>query len=426
MILNKLKQIFKRAIYSLPIEHDRKLAIYRRIANKDILRIITRKEQSEYIHQVLKSPKYKSNLYEDEKHFDIPLDKKVNIFAYYLTQFHPNEQNDKWWGKGVTEWNNVFRAVPQYQDHRQPKLPGELGAYDLRLKDNMLRQVELAKNSGIHAFAFYYYWFSGERLLEKPLNLFLDNQDIDINFIICWANESWTKRFDGTNTDILMEHKSDFDINVTFIDDVIEILQDKRYARISAAPIIQIYKPQNLDKTKELINVWREKAKSLGINKLHLMAVVFGDSMSVNWKEYGFDSQSEFQPGSLMTKGGVNKLNNALTIINKKFSGTIYDYEAVVLDAMKQEITNYPAVMPAWDNTARRDNSGLIFHGSTPDLYKCWLKDSCEKLIKNESLEHNIIFINAWNEWGEGAYLEPDKEFGYAYLNKTAEVMVSL
>ncbi|MDP5145071.1 glycoside hydrolase family 99-like domain-containing protein [Shewanella sp. ULN5] len=377
---------------------------------------------SSYTKQVLDSARMKSNSFEKDFLDQDTIDSNVvKPIAYYLTQFHPNEKNDEWWGKGITEWNNVFRGVPQYLGHYQPTIPGELGAYDLRLKSNMARQIELASKSGIEGFAFYFYWFNGDRLLEKPFDLFLESTDLKIDFMICWANESWTRRFDGASSEVLMGFKGDFDSNKDFIDDNASIFTDKRYMKSDGKCVIQIYRPSNFDNVKELISHWRLRAKEL-FGEVHFMAVSFGSDYKEDWISHGFDSISDFQPGSMMSYRDYEKINKKLDIVNEDFVGTIYDYADIAADApFRQGV--YPAVMPSWDNSARRVDSGLIFHNSTPELYGDWLDSACRNVLVDDSLNENFVFLNAWNEWGEGAYLEPDKKFGYAYLNTTRRVV---
>lgn len=343
----------------------------------------------------------------------------TKIIAYYLTQFHPDEHNEKWWGRGTTEWNNVLRAVPQYTGHYQPRLPGELGCYDLRIKDNMKRQIELAKMYGVFGFSFYYYWFDGERLLEKPLEMFLSNKDLDFPFMLCWANENWTKKYDGTNEGILMKQPNTFESYKNVITDMIRFLGDARYIEVDGKKVITVYRPSLIPKAKEVLLFWRDYCRKNGIGELYLIAVK-ENTIETDWIEVGFDAVSEFHPGTLYQN--CNNVTEYLEYIRRDFGGEVFSYKDIV-DKQKYFRYNYPklyrAVMPMWDNTARRNNKGMIFEGSTPELYEQWLKDVIKEQKHRKDLEDNFIFINAWNEWGEGAYLEPDKRWGYAYLEAT-------
>lgn len=354
------------------------------------------------------------------------LDLKYHLSAYYLTQFHPNPQNDAWWGKGTTEWNNVNQAVPQFIGHYQPRKPGELGYYDLRLKDNMERQIELAKNYGISEFCFYYYWFDGQRLLERPLDMFLKNPDLDIEFSYCWANENWTKRFSGTDAGALMKITQTVESYGNFIDSVLPDMKDVRYHRINGKPILSIYRPSSIPDVTAVIDIWQSKAKKYLNTPLYLIAVLEGDSKR-DWIAEGFDAETEFQPRSV--EHYCTEITSKVNPIRKDFGGRIYDYADLVVNRRYKTNFNkkcYPAIMPMWDNTARRNHRGTIFNGSTPSLYKKWLKDILNNLDRNTELDEKRVFINAWNEWGEGAYMEPDYGFGYAYLQATYEALMEV
>ena len=377
------------------------------------------------IEDMLHLPKYRAE--EEYKELTTaPYQRKegdCKIIAYYLTQFHPDPHNEQWWGKGVTEWNNVCRAVPQYVGHYQPRLPGELGFYDLRIAENMERQIELARMYGIYGFSFYYYWFNGERLLEQPLEMFLNSPKLDFPFSLCWANENWTRRFDGTNQDILMEQPNTIESYKNVICDMARFLQDSRYIQIDGRKMITVYRPSLMPQPKAVLTEWRDYCRKHGLGELYIIAVK-ENMVDINWLKEGYDAVSEFHPGTLYTN--CRNIVSELKFLRKDFGGEVYSYADIV---HKQKYFRYDlpklyrAVMPMWDNTARRDHKGMIFHGSTPSLYKRWLKDVIQAGARREDLEDNIIFINAWNEWGEGAYLEPDKRYGYAYLEATKEAV---
>lgn len=382
------------------------------------------KAKNEYIKQVLSISTQKSDEYCEYKEYKA-YKGDVVLAAFYLTQFHPNKQNDEWWGKGTTEWNNVSKAVPQYVGHYQPRLPLELGYYDLRIKENIKRQIELAKNYGIGAFCFYYYWFDGERLLEQPLNMFLNNKDLDIPFFYCWANENWTKRFSGTNSDILMKITQTEENYISFIYSVLSDFEDERYYKINNKPVLSVYRPQLIPNVTSVIKEWRKIVNEEIGKDIYLIAVQERGT-NKDWIKEGFDAESEFQPKQI--EHNCKNIISSLSIIRDDFDGQIYDYKDMV-DNKKYYIENsmkrkvYSAVTPMWDNTARRNNRGLIFHGSTPTYYKEWLSDIITKTKQREILDSPLIFINAWNEWGEGAYLEPDRYFGYAYLDATRKAL---
>ena len=378
----------------------------------------------EYARYVLGQYGKRSNEYKAyEEHKEINSD--VSISAYYLTQFHPNLQNDEWWGKGTTEWNNVNQAIPQFVGHYQPRKPGELGYYDLRLKENMQRQIELAKNYGITEFCFYYYWFDGQRLLERPLDMFLENPDLDIEFSYCWANENWTKKFSGTDSGALMKISPTVESYSRFIDAVLIDMKDSRYHRIKGKPVLSVYRPSLIPECKRVLQHWQNRAKEELDVELYLIAIKESGSI-VDWKRKGFNAETEFQPRSV--ERNCKEITDRVKPIRKDFSGKVYDYADLVINRKyAQEVTEkcYPAVMPMWDNTARRNARGTIFQGATPALYKKWLIDVLSIVNRNTNLDEKRIYINAWNEWGEGAYMEPDYAFGYAYLQATYEALNS-
>lgn len=380
----------------------------------------------DYIHQILSLPTAKSKDYCPIT--KTPYKRSVGdpkLIAYYLPQMHPTPENDAWWGRGVTEWNNVSRAVPQYVGHYQPRLPGELGFYDLRLKENLQRQIELAKMYGIYGFSWYYYWFDGKRLLDRPLDMFIDDLSLDFPFCICWANESWTKGFFGSSKEVIMKQNETEESYRNFIKDAVRYLRDKRYITVQGKKLLIVYKPHDVPNCKRVLDYWREYCKKNDVGDLHIVGCWTGIEKN-DILELGFDAAAEFQPGSLQPYNG--KINSSIPFINDQFIGEVYSYKKIVNEKFYQKnFSNkkmYNAVMPMWDNTPRRNNRGnVIFDGATPALYKEWLKDIISHYKKDLSNEQDIIFINAWNEWGEGAYLEPDRYYGYAYLQSTRDAI---
>lgn len=348
------------------------------------------------------------------------------IIAYYLPQMHPTPDNDRWWGKGITEWNNVSKAVPQYLGHYQPRLPGELGYYDLRIKDNIVRQTELARMYGIYAFCWYYYWFDGKRLLDLPLNLYRDNPDIDFPFCLCWANEDWTKSFSGSSREVLVKQSRDKKSYVKFIHGITPYLEDKRYITINGKKLLIIYKPMDIPESQEVTDYWREYCKNKGIGELYLVGCWTSDLGKYSVLP-GFDAMAEFQPGSILNY--CKKKNDQIQFINEHYFGAVYGYDEIIHQKVYARNFNkgklYNAIMPMWDNTPRRNNRGsMIFDASSPDLYKIWLKEIIQNNHSRNDLDDDLIFVNAWNEWGEGAYLEPDRRYGYAYLQATLDAIL--
>ncbi|MER8584836.1 glycoside hydrolase family 99-like domain-containing protein [Mesorhizobium sp. M1338] len=347
----------------------------------------------------------------------------LKAMAFYLPQFHPIPENDEWWGKGFTEWTNVAKAVPQYIGHYQPHMPGELGFYDLRVVDIMRQQAVLAKSYGVAGFCFHHYWFGGRRLLEKPVRQFLENSDIDIEFCLCWANENWTRRWDGQEQDVLMSQQHSPSDDVAFLDDILPALRDRRYLRHEGRAVLIVYRASLLPDPAATAARWRERTKASGVGDLYLVAAqTFG---ILDPRPLGFDAAIEFPPHMGMASG----LNGQLKIVNPDFRGQIYDYEELAASYGRKQRTPYQlikTVSPSWDNEARKPGGGHSFYGASPASYARWLRNACDITLDNmanDATQPPLVFVNAWNEWAEGAHLEPDRKFGYGYLHATANLM---
>lgn len=361
--------------------------------------------------------------FEESKGKSILLHKKdPKIIAFYLPQFHPIPENDKAWGPGFTEWTNVAAGQPKFVGHNQPLLPRDLGYYDLRLDHNIEQQINLAKQHGIYAFCFYYYWFSGKKILDQPIRSFLKRNDWDFNFMVCWANENWTKRWDGADKEIIISQKYRRQDPLLFIKDVEKILLDKRYVQVDGKPALVVYRPKDLGNPKNYAKIWRDYFRKNYGRELHLIAVLGFDQDDP--KNYGFDSGIDFMPLGLGNKKMLLdderlEVDVSRQVIYPGFGGSVYDYRRVILNENFHKppysFPTYPCVMPSWDNDARRKGNGYTFHNTSPDIYARWL----EKALPNQE----ILFINAWNEWGEGTTLEPTQLYGHAVLNRTSEVL---
>jgi lipopolysaccharide biosynthesis protein len=383
--------------------------------------------EAEYVRQVLATAKRPAGTDLDY----VPRSEEVIDFArsplkamaFYLPQFHPIAENDEWWGKGFTEWTNVAKAVPQYIGHYQPHMPGELGFYDLRIVDVMRQQAALAKSYGVAGFCFHHYWFGGKRLLEKPVRQFLENTDIDVEFCLCWANENWTRRWDGQEQDVLMAQQHSPSDDVAFLDDILPALRDRRYLRHEGRAVLIVYRASLLPDSAATAARWRERAKAAGVGDLYLVAAqTFG---ILDPRPLGFDAAIEFPPHMGMASG----LNGQLKIVNPDFRGQIYDYEELAASYGQKKRPPYQlikTVSPSWDNEARKPGSGHSFYGANPASYAKWLRSACDITVDNlanDLTQPPVVFVNAWNEWAEGAHLEPDRKFGYGYLHATANVM---
>lgn len=347
-----------------------------------------------------------------------PFKRKHNtpkIFAYYLTQYHAIPENDIAHGKGFTEWTNVASATPQFIGHYQPKIPYDLGFYNLLDINIMKRQAELANMYGVYGWCFYYYWFSGKKVLEKPLENFLKS-DIDLHFHFCWANENWSKLWDGGNKEIILEQKLTPNDAEKFFDDLLPFIKDKRYEKIDNKPLFCIYKPELFDKDIliQFMNKLNELAKQNGFDGFYFMA---NNVQNFNKPyDYGFNGIIEFPPHGLWDKGTTvprKKLFKNSTFMLKDLSDYINKQE--YLYPADYEI--FKACFPGWDNCPRKTYSYGYCFLMKDGMFEKWLHGIIKWTKKNNAENKQYIYINAWNEWGEGAILEPTKRFGYKNLD---------
>ncbi len=344
----------------------------------------------------------------------------IRLIAFYLPQFHPIPENDAWWGKGFTEWTNVAKAVPYFPGHHQPQLPADLGFYDLRLPETREAQARLASEYGIHGFCYYYYWFAGRRILERPLQEVFESGKPDFPFCICWANENWSRRWDGSENEILLQQEHNLENDVAFIHDVIPLLKDPRYIRVNGAPIVLIYRLTLMDDPARTIRRWREICAEQGLERIHVCGVESFDI--VDAPRYGCDASAAFPPHRI----GVDAINDKIPGLAAEFTGQIMDYRDVVRQELSRSPPShrlYPGVMVAWDNTARRGKAGKVFAHSTPDEYEHWLSAAIVQASDTLPEGERLVFINAWNEWAEGAHLEPDSRQGHQYLEATRRAL---
>ena len=350
------------------------------------------------------------------------------LVAYYLPQYYPDSHNDRWWGKGSTEWTNTTKAVAQYLGQYQPRLPGELGFYDLRIKENLYRQIELAKIHGIYGFCFYYYWFSGERILEFPLKAFVEDEKINFPFFICWANDSWTKSWSSSSVEILLELKHTVENYKAFIHSCLPLFSKKNYMRIKGRPILNVFHTYLFSDWKPVIAYWRKVVREeLGCDLYVIGSLTKESEYKENYLAKGFDAVNEFS--FIANLPLMNDITQEKTYVCDTFLGKVYDYKEFV--EAKKYFRNtarklYRAVAVGFDNTARKKNKGsIILDGACPELYGKWLTDTIVSTSRNDELDDKMIFLFAWNEWAEGAYLEPDLKFKYGYLEETAKAIES-
>ena len=346
-----------------------------------------------------------------------PIKPPARLIAFYLPQFHPIEENNQWWGDGFTEWTNVKPALPQYLGHYQPHVPGDLGYYDLEEVETQRRQVELAKLYGLGGFCFYFYWFAGKRLLENPLEQYLQNPSLDLPFCLCWANENWSRRWDGLDSHVLIGQDHSAEDDLAFIAYVAKYMRDERYIRIDGKPLLLVYRPGLLPDAKNTAQRWRTWCLENGLGEIYLAYTQSFDNVAP--AKYGFDAAIEFPPNATQPPVVTHKIEP----LSGDFAGQVFDwsiYPKRSANYAKPPYKLFRGVCPAWDNTARRKNHGTSFINSSPRGYQEWLFNAIQDTLQHSAhADERLVFINAWNEWAEGAHLEPDQRYGYGYLEAT-------
>ncbi|MEW6077214.1 MAG: glycoside hydrolase family 99-like domain-containing protein [Thermodesulfobacteriota bacterium] len=344
---------------------------------------------------------------------------RIRFIAFYLPQFHPTPENDRWWGKGFTEWTNVTRAMPLFAGHYQPRLPSDLGFYDLRLRETRHEQIALAREYGLDGFCYHYYWFSGKRLLHRPLDDMLADPASDMPFCLCWANENWTRRWDAADHDILVAQRHLPDDDLDFIKGLIPFFSDPRYIRVDGAPFLIVYRPQQLPDARRSAGVWRDYCNRIGIGKIHICAALTHGNR--DYARFGFDSGVEFPPHNLE---GCANINNRISFF-QPFQGNVLEYEDIARSYLGRRYAPgnvYRAVFPSWDNTARTGSRAVVVLNGTPANYEYWLAETVRKTARDFPDKERLVFINAWNEWAEGCCLEPDVRFQRGFLEATRRV----
>jgi GT2 family glycosyltransferase len=346
----------------------------------------------------------------------------VRALAFYLPQFHEIPENNTWWGKGFTEWTNVRQAEPLFSGHEQPLVPSELGYYDLSSVDVMERQIKLAQEHGIHGFCFYYYWFDGKRLLEKPVDQLLQAPHVDLPFCLCWANENWTRRWDGGEQEVLMPQSYSPDLHTQFACDLLPYFSDQRYIRVNNKPVLLVYRTDIIPDLKETVAAWRTTWRTAGMGEVYLIAVE--SFRPIDPESNVFDASCEFPPhqvnfGAIPPDQGLNIIVDPQARI-----GDYCKLRDSWLDTLRPAHKRFRGLVPSWDNSARRRKGGAtLFVNSTPSAYRDWLKESVLQTVDEFHGDERLVFINAWNEWGEGCTLEPSERWGRAYLEATREVL---
>lgn len=353
---------------------------------------------------------------------------KVRLLAYYLPQYHPTPENDSWWGKGFTEWTHVGKAKALFPGHNQPRVPADLGYYDLRLPEIREEQAKLAREAGIEGFVYYHYWFgNGKRMLQLPFNEVLSNGKPDFPFALAWANDSWSSTMHGLKKgETLMEQlypgKEDYLEHFNY---VLPAFKDSRYIRCEDKPIFMVYLPECMPDMKEFINYWQNLASQNGLKGIYFIAFSISrysdnetNKFYKNMLDLGFDGVvfENMQP----PRTTIPLIKRIFLKIARSFLHwpLIFYYNDTYQfpDICWKEQNAFPTTIPNWDHTPRSGNRGSVMLGSSPDKFEKTMKMITEKMQK-KTLDKRFLFIKSWNEWGEGNYLEPDVKYGHAWLN---------
>ncbi len=371
----------------------------------------------------------------------------ARVIAFYLPQFHPIPENDKWWGAGFTEWTNVAKAKPMFPGHRQPRLPADLGFYDLRVPETREKQADLARSNGVEGFCYWHYWWGhGKRIIERPFEEVRDSGKPDFPFCLAWANQSWTGIWHGNPGSVLMEQeypgRADHELHFTWARKAFE---DPRYIKVDGKPMFVIFAPHDMPSTAEFAEIWRELAAKAGFPGIYLVAISNLYAPGVD-RYHGkilepFDAVTLLTPQDyLETVAKTTKRSDLRRRWKERNFGRVLNaykpaswrrptrlqYKDVVTHALEDLPSGerfLPCVLPGWDNTPRSSHRGVVYEGETPELFRDYLQKAVDR-VANHSTSQRIIFLKAWNEWAEGNYVEPDSANGHAYLDVIRSVIL--
>ena len=351
----------------------------------------------------------------------------VKVLSYYLPQFHPTPENDEWHGKGFTEWTKVRAANPLFEGHYQQHIPHpDIGYYLLDSPDTLRKQASQMEHAGVHGQVFYHYWFSGRMILEKPAQMLLAHPDIAMPYCFCWANENWTRRWDGNEREILLGQTYSADDARAFIRYLIPFFQDPRYIRVGARPMLLVYRPSSIPDPAEYIAIWAEECTQAGIDAPYVVAVLTRGATDP--AAFRMDAGVERVLHN-WTDGAVPDLRPSLQAYWPMNGGALsYDQVRDFYTAQNERkpFTYFRSNVPMWDNTARYGSEALLLHGSTPQSFQQWMEHSIGDAQANLEADRRFVFVNAWNEWAEGTHLEPDTRYGYSYLNSVGRALSGL
>ena len=351
--------------------------------------------------------------------------RRAKVLAYYLPQFHAVPENDEWWGPGFTEWTAISRGMPRFAGHYQPRIPRELGHYSLTDVETMRKQIAMAQAAGIFGFVPYFYWFNGRRLLERPLEALLSDRSLDFPFALMWANENWTRRWDGSDKEVLISQDYHAADDAALLDCFARHFADPRYIRLGGRPVLMVYRAALIPDCAATIARWRRMFRERhNEDPILVMSQSFG---AIDPTEFGFDGAIEFPPHKLTQD--LRMRNQEMRALDPQASFQIFAYDDLVQASLAEPEPHFPLIktaVPGWDNDARREGHGMVLHGSTPAKYQAWMEQLVDRTEARRFFGERIVCVNAWNEWAEGAYLEPDIHYGAAYLNATGRAVARL
>lgn len=363
--------------------------------------------------------------YETQQDFsDKIVHQDIKVLSYYLPQFHYTPENNEWHGDNFTEWTKVSAANPLFFGHYQQHIPHkDIGYYLLDKPETLKRQAEQMRQAGVHGQIFYHYWFTGRMILEKPAQMLLENKDIDMPFCFCWANENWTRRWDGNESEILLGQDYSAEDAKGFIQYLIPFFKDERYIRVDGRPVLMVYRPSSIPDPKQYQEVWAQECEAAGLKAPYMVAVLTRGATSPN--DFGMDAGTERALHD-WTAGNAPEIKQSLHAY-RPINGTVIHYKDVANYYMGQQqakdFTYFRNLVPQWDNTARYGSEAYVVHGSTPQMFQDWFKNMVAYSQKHLPADRRFVIINAWNEWAEGAHLEPDNRYGYSYLNSIGRVL---
>lgn len=353
----------------------------------------------------------------------------MDIIAFYLPQYHPTPHNNEWWGEGFTEWTNVAKSKPLFRGHYQPKVPADLGFYDLRMAEIKEQQVKLAQEAGVTGFCYYHYWFgNGEQELELPFNQVLETGKPDFPICLCWANETWARKFwnkDGAvvGADILAEQKylGEND-NETHFYSLLKAFKDPRYIKIDEKPVFMIYRPLHFIDVDKLIQQWNNLAVKNGLDGIYFIGyTLFVSNEYDKIKDLGFDAVCSCRLNRNVKHDFAWAIRKACSLIFK--TPRKISYKKLLPSFVGEEDYRddvFPTMIPNWDHTPRSGYNGDLFTNSTPALFE----KHCEQvlsIVKDKRSNRQIAFLKSWNEWGEGNYMEPDLKYGKGFIKSLRE-----